>query len=286
LNRKKPRSEKSGVNTAVIGSELSEKHFRAICDIVYSACGICLKDGKKALVRARLVKRLRALRLGSFEEYIDYLGGEQGTVELPHMIDAMTTNKTGFFRENDHFDYLAVQVLPKLDRRRLRFWTAACSSGEEPYSLAITLFENLPDIDARDVKILATDISYRMLEKGKAGVYGADSVASVDRMLLSRYFDVARREHPSQYRIKDRIRAMVHMGYLNLLEPWPMRGPFDVIFCRNVMIYFDKTVQQRLIDRFWDLISPGGYLFVGHSEGLSAVKHRFRYVKPAVYVKN
>ncbi len=269
----------------MIGSELSEKHFRAVCDIVYGACGICLKEGKKALVRARLVKRIRALRLSSFEEYIAYLDGEHGTTELPHMIDAMTTNKTSFFREREHFDYLAGHVLPGLGQRRLRFWTAACSSGEEPYSLAITLLDNLPDIDRRDVKILATDISFRMLEKGRAGVYGAESVASLDRFLLSRYFDAVRSEPPRQYRVKERVRALVRMGYLNLLDPWPMKGPFDVIFCRNVMIYFDKDVQQRLVDRFWELISPGGHLFVGHSEGLSAVKHRFRYVKPAVYVK-
>jgi chemotaxis protein methyltransferase CheR len=273
------------VFAGVIDSELSEKHFRAICDVVYRSCGICLKDGKKALVRARLVKRLRALGLSSFEEYIDCLEGGNGPAELPQMIDVMTTNKTSFFRERDHFDFLAEKVLKKLDGRRLRFWTAACSSGEEPYSLAITLLENLPNIEGRDVRILATDISFRMLEKGKAGVYGADSLASMDRVLLSRYFDVIGKEHPRQYRIKDRVRGLVHMGYLNLLESWPMKGPFDVIFCRNVMIYFDKKIQQRLIDRFWQLVAPGGYLFVGHSEGLSAVNHKFRYVKPATYTK-
>lgn len=269
----------------MIGSELSEKHFKAICDIVYDTSGICLKEGKKALVRARLVKRLRALDFADFRDYIDYLQGEGGAGELPHMIDVMTTNKTGFFRERDHFDFLAERVLDKLSGRKLRFWTAACSSGEEPYTLAITLLENLPDMGSRDVKILATDISFRMLEKGKAGLYGADSLASMDRTLLSRYFDLVRKEHPKQFRIKEQVRNLVHMGYLNLLEPWPMKGPFDVIFCRNVMIYFDKVTQQRLIDRFWHLVAPGGHLFVGHSEGLSTINHRFRYVRPAVYVK-
>jgi len=264
--------------------ELTEKQFRKVSHIVYHLCGINLKDGKQALVRARLMKRLRALRLPDFDTYLRYVESRNGHQELSFLIDVITTNKTSFFREPEHFNYLRDNILPKLTNRRLRFWTAACSSGEEPFSLGILLREYLSDIDFRDVKILATDISTKMLEKARTSVYGEEEVRHLPPLLLQKYFTRVR-EPPRSWQVKNDVRAIVRLARLNLMDTWPMKGPFDVIFCRNVMIYFDKPTQETLINRFWDFLGPGGYLFVGHSEGLSAISHKFRYIRPAVYRK-
>ncbi|MFP4347343.1 MAG: CheR family methyltransferase [Desulfococcaceae bacterium] len=269
----------------LISAELSEKQFRKIAQLVYSLCGINLKDGKQALVRARLMKRLRALKMIGFDEYMDYIESEEGQGELSFMVDVMTTNKTHFFREPEHFNYLCDHILPKLNRRRMRFWTAACSSGEEPFSLAILLREHIQEISCPDIRILATDISMRMLERARQAVYGEEVLRDVPPMFLQKYFTKRRQSGGRQYQLKEEVRRMVQLAWLNLMDPWPMKGPFDVIFCRNVMIYFDRQTQQRLINRFWALLDSGGYLFVGHSEGLSAVQHKFRYVRPAVYRK-
>ncbi len=270
-----------------ISAELSETQFQAVSRMVYRLCGINLKDGKQALVRARLMKRLRALKMQSFEEYLNYIGTEAGISELSSMIDVITTNKTNFFREPEHFQYLCDNILPEMKQmRKLRFWTAACSSGEEAFSLAIVLRESLSDIDLRDIKILATDISVRMLEKARKSVYnGKDTLQDVDIQFLQKYFVKTGDGDSSEYQVKDVIRNMVKIARLNLMEPWPMKGLFHIIFCRNVMIYFDRATQQRLVNRFWDSLEPGGYLFVGHSEGLSAISHQFRYIRPAVYRK-
>jgi chemotaxis protein methyltransferase CheR len=269
----------------LMSAELSEGQFQKISQIVHRLCGIHLKDGKQALVRARLMKRLRALKMSDFGQYIKLIESEAGSEELGLMVDVMTTNKTSFFREPEHFNYLCDRILPELSGRRLRFWTAACSSGEEPYSLAVVLTEHLTGLAGRDVKILATDISMKMLEKARRAVYPEDLVRGVPPKYLQKYFEKFRDNGFPAYRIKAPVREMVRLGWLNLMDPWPMRGPFTVIFCRNVMIYFDRPTQQRLIHRFWELLEPGGHLFVGHSEGLSAVSHRFRYVRPAVYQK-
>jgi chemotaxis protein methyltransferase CheR len=266
-------------------TELTEKQFQKVSRLVYQLCGINLKDGKQALVRARLMKRLRALKMGSFDEYMKYIETSEGRRELSSMVDVMTTNKTHFFREQDHFIFLCETILPKLQGRRHRFWTAACSSGEESFSLAMLLRENISDIDLRDVKILATDISMRMLEKARNAVYSEDILRNVSPLLLQKYFTKIPGDSGWMYRVNDKVRSLVQLGWLNLMDPWPMKGPFTVIFCRNVMIYFDRPTQQRLIQRFWEILETGGYLFVGHSEGLSAVSHRFRYVQPAVYQK-
>ena len=167
----------------------------------------------------------------------------------------------------------------------MRFWSAACSSGQEPYTLAIQLRESLPNLDSLDVKILATDISAQMLARAREGVYPPQDVSGVPRQLLRKYFIRSKGVAGERFRVRDELRRLVTLGSINLMAAWPMKGPFDVIFCRNVMIYFDKTTQQRLVNRFWDLLGPGGYLFVGHSEGLSAIEHKFRYVQPAVYRK-
>ena len=265
--------------------ELNEKHFKKVSQLVYRFSGINLKDGKEALVRARLMKRLRALGMGSFEEYFKYIESDRGGEELSCMLDAMTTNKTFFFREAGHFNYLCEKILPELKGQKLRFWSAACSSGEEPFSLAILLMENVPQIKSMDVRILATDISTKMLNKARRAVYEEGTLRDVPRLLLQKYFIKVRKQHPLAYQVKDNVSSMVQLTWLNLMDSWPMKGSFNVIFCRNVMIYFDRPTQQKLINRFWELIEPGGYLFVGHSESLSAISHKFKYIRPATYRK-
>jgi chemotaxis protein methyltransferase CheR len=264
--------------------ELSDKQFRKISDLVYRHCGINLKDGKEALVKARLMKRFRAIGIDSVESYLELIDSKAGDHELNQMIDAMTTNKTSFFREIEHFKFMREMVLPQLNGRRIRFWSAACSSGEEPYSLAMLLREYLTDVDRRDVLILATDISRRMLEKGSKALYPDDSLKDLPSSYLQKYF-VRSRHAACAYQVADNVRSMVRMAHLNLMGSWPMKGPFHVIFCRNVMIYFDRPTQQQLVNRFWELLEPGGYLLVGHSEGLSAITHKFKYVRPATYRK-
>ncbi len=265
--------------------ELNPKQFQKISDMVYRTAGINLKQGKEALVRARLMKRLRSLEISRVEDYIAFIDSDQGSGEAAALIDVMTTNKTSFFREVDHFHFLREQVLPGLNNQRVRFWSAACSSGEEPYSLAILLREHLPAIARKDVRILATDISQRMLDKALQALYPPDAVDEVPLPAYRKYFSARPKDRSGSCRVAAEARTLVRFAHLNLMDPWPMKGPFQVIFCRNVMIYFDRPTQQRLIHRFWDYLEPEGYLFVGHSEGLSAVKHRFRYVRPAVYQK-
>jgi chemotaxis protein methyltransferase CheR len=265
--------------------EMSDRHFNKIARIVYQVSGISLKDGKEALVRARLMKRVRALRMGSIDAYMKLIESDEGTQELGFMIDVMTTNKTSFFREAEHFNFLRETILPEIKGPKIRFWSAACSSGEEPFTIAIVLRENLADIDSRDCLILATDISNRMLEKAGQAFYSEDALRELPASLIQKYFNKACNGSIRAFQAKENIRSMVRMARLNLMNTWPMKGPFNVIFCRNVMIYFDKPTQQKLINRFWDLLEPGGYLFVGHSEGLSAISHPFHYVRPATYRK-
>ncbi len=267
-------------------TELTDAQFQRVCDIVYRFSGIHLKEGKESLVRARLMKRLRALGIGSFQDYLRLIESPSGQDELRQMIDVMTTNKTSFFRESAHFDFLVEHILPTMHQPRLRFWSAACSSGEEPYTLAMVLCEHLRDIHSRDVKILATDLSRPVLAKAAQGLYTDKQLEDVPASYLQKYFQVRSAKEGRMYQIHPSLRSLVRFACLNLLEPWPMKGPFQVIFCRNVMIYFDRQTQERLVNRFHELIEPGGYLFVGHSEGLSGVKHRFQYIRPAVYRKN
>lgn len=167
----------------------------------------------------------------------------------------------------------------------MRFWSAGCSSGEEAYSLAIVLREAAPGLDMLDARILATDISTRMLAKARHGIYGEEVLKDVPEHLLRRHFARVKSDGGLKYSVADHVRAIVHTARLNLIDPWPMKGPFDAIYCRNVMIYFAKDTRQRLVERFWRLLSPGGHLFLGRSENLMALRHDFRYVEPAVYVK-
>jgi len=265
---------------------IAAAEFARLSATVYEVAGIVLPPGKEGLVRSRLARRLRELQLTSFEDYLEHVQVDASRRELAHMIDLLTTNKTSFFREAAHFDYLRDEVLARRPAgRRLRIWSAGCSSGEEPYTLAMVIRETLgPGIDAR---ILATDISARVLAKAQAGVYAAETVAEVPDALRRKWFVPASGPGalPGALRVADDVRGMVRFARLNLMGDWPMKGPFDAIFCRNVMIYFDRPTQERLVNRYHALLAPGGHLFVGHSESLTALRHPLAYVRPAVYVR-
>ncbi|MEO7360551.1 MAG: protein-glutamate O-methyltransferase CheR [Gemmatimonadaceae bacterium] len=261
--------------------ELTSAQFSKVAALLYEHCGIAMRPGKEGLVRARLAKRMRKLSIPDFAEYLELVGDSPARPEFGEMVDALTTNKTSFLRERAHFDYLRDTVLPSLSNA-VRIWSAGCSSGEEAYTLAMLLLDNNLPGTAGDVRILATDISQRMLIAAKAATYSADLMVDVPTEWQRRYWT---RGPDSSYVAAPAVRALVKVAPLNLMEHWPMRGPFDAIFCRNVMIYFDKQTQQRLVERFWSLLRPGGHLFVGHSESLTGTAHRFRYVQPAVYVR-
>ena len=248
----------------------TEDDFKKIANILHSHAGIALAEGKAALVYSRLAKRLRTLGLRSFREYCSLVEGQQGVDERQAMMAALTTNVTRYFREPHHFDHLREVVMPKLAetaRRggRVRLWSAACSNGQEPYSMAITVLTALPEAASLDVKILATDIDPNLIAEGKAGVYREDAVAPVPLDLRRKWF----KKSGAGWEVADELRELVAFRELNLIGDWPMKGKFDVIFCRNVVIYFDEPTQERIWSRFAPALVPGGTLYIGHSERVS-----------------
>lgn len=272
-------------SSLVTECEITPKQFARVAQVLHEHAGIRMREGKEGLVRARLAKRLRLLGLPDFEAYLDFVEQEPSRREFAEMIDALTTNKTSFLREASHFDFLRDTVFPRLTGP-VRIWSAGCSSGEEPYTLAMLCYDSFADIATRDVRILATDLSHRVLATAKAGAYPAETMSDVPAAWLQKHWSRARdAQGRDVWEAGKSLRRLVHFAKLNLMERWPMQGPFDVILCRNVMIYFDKATQQQLVDRYWALLRPGGYLFVGHSESLTGLTHQFRYVQPAAYVK-
>ena len=270
---------------------ISDSCYARVADAVYRHCGITLHDGKRALVQARLTKLLRHSPFPDAASYIEHVLANPGGPEFSAFIDALSTNLTSFFRESDHFAHLAGQVLPQLlaarreGSRRLRGWSAAASTGEEPYSIAMTLQHALDaETGSWDALLLATDISTRVLKIAREGVYDPARAGPIPQHLRVKYLATARGPHPFVQPIP-KIRGLVRFAHLNLLDAWPFTGPFDFIFCRNVMIYFDKPTQQKLIDRLGKVLGPGGVLFTGHSESLTGIAHRFRYIKPTIYQK-
>jgi len=263
---------------------LSERDFRRVARLTQERTGIMLNESKKELVFSRLSRRLRVLGLDAFDTYLDRVeGGDEG--ELEEFINALTTNLTAFFREPHHFEMLGGPVLQEIRRLNpngpLKVWSAGCSTGEEPYSIAMTLAEALPSPD--DVRILATDIDSRVVEHADAGVYDAKRVTGIPRARQKRWLLRGKGANEDRVKIRDELRAMVHFRQLNLFDPWPMKGPLDVIFCRNTLIYFDKPTQKQLVERFATLLRPEGYLFIGHSESLFRVTEDFRLLEQTLY---
>lgn len=278
-------SELNGAMPDYYSLELSSRQFDKISRLVYQISGIDLHEGKEELVKARLLKRLRHLKLPDFDHYLKYLLNDKDGVEIQAMVDMLTTNKTHFFREPEHLIFFKDEIIPGLSHDSVRIWSAGCSSGEEPYSIAIVLRENIPGIDKRDVRILATDISGRMMEKARQGMYDEETLKFMPHPFRNKYFKKVDSGKTYKYQVSPMLQSMVSFARLNLMEEWPMSGLFDVIFCRNVMIYFDKPTQEKLIRRFRSVLREDGYLLVGHSESLTFLTHDYRYLQPAVYQK-
>jgi chemotaxis protein methyltransferase CheR len=245
--------------------------FDRIAGILEREVGILLPASKTALVYSRLARRLRALGLRSFRDYGALVEAQAGADERRRMVAALTTNLTRFFREPHHFDHLRRHALPPLldaARRgeRLRLWSAGCSSGQEPYSIALTLLSLMPDAASLDIKLLATDVNPQVVAQGRRGVYDDAQLEDVPAELRGRWFVPACGERPGSWRVADDLLRLVVFRELNLVGRWPMRGPFQVIFCRNVVIYFGKAVQARIWNRFTETLAPDGWLYIGHSE--------------------
>jgi len=275
----------------MISSELRDIDYERISRLVHEQCGINLHDGKKELVKARLGKRLREGNFKSFAEYYRYVTTAEGTEELISMIDSLSTNLTYFFREENHFHTLR-QILQQkplhMDNHngtaKLKIWSAGCSTGEEPYSLAMIACECMGGSVA-NVRIMATDISTRVLHVAEKGIFHKERLQNVSPVILKKYFQVGYGKREGCFRIKKDIRNMVSFARFNLMDAPPSSYRFEIIFCRNVMIYFDKATQAALIDRFYHCLNQGGYLFIGHSESLTGLRHNYKYIAPSIYRK-
>jgi chemotaxis protein methyltransferase CheR len=265
---------------------LQDGDFRKIASLVMDKTGIVLSEKKRAFIHGRLGRRLRMLGLADFSQYCRLLESKDGEDERHNLINAVTTNHTSFFREEHHFEYLSKTVLPTIVGEhgnkpgRLRIWSAGCSTGEEPHTMAMMLREFRPPLTDWDARILATDLDTNVVSHASAGVYDADRLDSIPASYRKRYVTV---EGDGRFRINDDVRSLITFAPLNLLEKWPMSGPFDVIFCRNVVIYFDKPTQRKLFDRYAELLRPDGWLFIGHSESLLNVSNRFSLVGRTIY---
>jgi chemotaxis protein methyltransferase CheR len=280
----------ASLSGAASGPTLGEAEFEFIRHVISENAGIVLGPNKQQLVQGRLAKRLRELNLPSYEAYCDHVR-ESGPEELVGLINALTTNVTAFFRENHHFEALASYMIPEAMKRnqqlrRLRIWSAGCSSGEEAYSLAMVAAEAVPSNLKWDVKILATDIDSEVVAYAQRGVYPMDRLAAVPEERLRRYFRRGTAENSGNAKVNADLARLISFRPLNLLQPWPMRGPFDIIFCRNVMIYFDQPTRERLVGRFSDMLAEDGYLCLGHSESIHAGTSAFRLVGKTIYRKS
>ncbi len=270
---------------------ISEPDYRFIRELVYRHSRIALGPDKKELVSARLGKRMRARKIPTIGAYCQLLRSADGVGEIGGLIDAISTNHTFFFREEAHFKALREHILPELDERRarlrwpaLRVWSAACSTGEEPYSIAITLDQHFGPAPSWPWSIQATDISRRVLELARQGIYPAQAIAKLPPAAAKMYFSSGYGPQAGNHRVRPALASRVRFSQLNLLDgPLPFSEPFHVIFCRNVMIYFDRATQEELVSRLSRMLVPGGWLLVGHSESLSTLRHNLKMVHPAIY---
>jgi chemotaxis protein methyltransferase CheR len=268
--------------------ELSDTDFYKFKELIFRESGIKLNEMKKALVQARLSKRARKLGLGSYSHYYRHLIDNYET-EKTEFINAITTNKTEFFRENKHFEYLREVFLPSLEKQgleSLRIWSAGCSTGEEPYSIAITVNEYFRKSKMPDVKILATDIDTQVLETGERGIYKKELIENIDDDIVRRYFLKGRGENANFFRVKENLKKIIYFRKLNLQNDiFPMKKRFHIIFCRNVIIYFDKETQKKLFLKFYRYLEDYGKLFIGHSENITSLDSGFRPEGSTIYSK-
>jgi len=276
-------------NASNHGPQLADAEFEFIRHVIAENAGIVLGPNKRQLVQGRLARRLRELHLPTYESYCEHLRNS-GPEELVGLINALTTNVTSFFRENHHFEALASYMLPEAFKRnqqsrRLRIWSAGCSTGEEPYCIAMVARETLPPGQKWDLKILATDIDSDVVATAQQGVYPLDRLTSLNQERLQRHFHRGTGANAGDAKVRSELAQMISFKTLNLMQSWPMSGPFDVIFCRNVMIYFDQATRERLVNRFAELLAPEGYLCLGHSESIHGTGGPFRLVGKTIYRK-
>lgn len=279
----------SMVATSVYDREFkfSEKDFKYIRDLISERTGIVLAEHKVDMVYGRLSRRLRELNLDTFDGYLSSL--ENDEQELIHFVNALTTNLTAFFREAHHFEFLASNLIPNIiknkSEKRLRIWSAGCSSGEEPYTIAMTVRSLIPENSGWDVKILATDLDTNMVAKGSKGIYNEDRVTGLSEQNMKKWVKKGRGDTAGMVKMDDRLRDMITFKQLNLMNEWPMKGKFDFIFCRNVVIYFNKETQAVLFDRYADMLVDDGHLFIGHSESMYKICDRFKLLGQTIYKK-
>ncbi len=270
--------------------EFSDIEFSKFREIINTHTGIHIGENKRDLVYGRLSRRVRDLGLSSFSDYRKEL--EKGsTVELEKFSNLITTNLTSFFREEHHFEYLRTTLFPELIRqrgkdRKIRIWSAGCSSGEEAYSIAMVAQEVIPNIQSWDFKILASDLDTSMVKHAQQGVYDLDRLSGVSKLRLHRWFQKGSGGNQGKVRVSSEIRSLITFNPLNLMEVWPMQGIFDVIFCRNVVIYFNPPTQTKLFERFSKQLSDDGTLFIGHSETLNNITDKFRLLSKTIYKKS
>ncbi|WP_415894799.1 CheR family methyltransferase [Neptuniibacter sp. PT34_22] len=264
----------------------TRQHFVKVRDELYDYAGIVLADHKQDMAYNRLVRRLRELKLSNFDDYFSFL--DDNPVEFSQFINALTTNLTAFFREKHHFEFITNTIIPEIKASnscRVRGWSAGCSLGEESYSLAMTLLEAGIDPSRWDIRILATDIDSKVLSSAKSGIYTEDRIKNLPNSQLKRWFLKGKGSQKGFVKVKPELQDLLRFNYLNLMQDWPIEGPLDFIFCRNVMIYFDQNTQARLLDRMHSLLKPNGYLFVGHSEALARHASNFELVGKTIYRK-
>lgn len=267
----------------------TDSDFYFITEFIHKKAGIFLKAEKKPMVYSRLVRRVRGLNFTTFSDYVQHVQKPEGRGEIEHMVNALTTNLTRFFREDHHFDHLGKVVLKEAvekaktqGKKRLRLWSAGCSSGQEPYTLAMIVCEYLPNHLGFDVKILATDLDTQMVAHAEKGVYASDHAKEVPGHYRHKY---CKTEHNGDLVMGKALRDLITFKPLNLLDPWPMQGGFDIIFCRNVVIYFNRETQAKIFNRYADALEPNGWLYIGHSESLHSLCPRFKMMGRTIYQK-
>ena len=274
-------------------ASLSPKEFTKLSEFIKTEYGIKMPEAKKQMLQSRLQKRLRSLKMNNYKDYISYLFSKEGKKndEFLHLIDVVSTNKTDFFREPLHFDFLKYEIVPQFLQYRknntLNIWSAACSSGEEPYTIAITLQEMTEEYTELDYAIFATDVSNGILNKAREAVYKLEKIAGIPMEIKRKYFLKHRDPGKKIVKICPELRRRIFFQSLNLMEPYyNVKRSFDVVFCRNTLIYFDRETQQKVINKLCVRLKPGGYFFLGHSESIIGMTVPLKQIKPTIFMRN
>jgi chemotaxis protein methyltransferase CheR len=272
----------------IFAAQLSDAEFSKLSKFIFSQYGIKMPPEKRIMLQSRLQKRLRALKIYSFKEYIDYAFSNQGNDEIIHMMDVVSTNKTDFYREPAHFDYLRQTILPSIleEKKFVKIWSAGCSSGQEVYTLAIELSEFAAKNQGFDFSILGTDISTLMLNKAFTAIYNEDMVSMIPIEIKKKYLLKSKEKTKKLIRINTLLRNKAKFQRINFMDDhYPVNDQFDIIFCRNVLIYFDRETQERVINKLCNYLRPDGYFFLGHSESITNINVPLKQLKPTVYVR-